>query len=267
MNTLFQRCTFKALLDLVPKRSLAQLENWELVLVMQLLVRPRDSLDFIVRVEDSLLPPVARSSVGLSDITVTVNQCVKGLMDLKEIVTFARLNGGAGYCPTNCGFAVNPNDKDQYDRPRAVEFGALVKKVIYGHVADNLASYFRPNPSDPGITPARPDFSGAAKPKSWEEMIEGVLQIYEYYRFMAEMTNRLRLDYEGPSAVKANRAVPRLEDNGPHRGRKGPEVKHHALAFMERAIEEENFAAMDLMGTLVEGVMDVLSRRSSTTAK
>ena len=171
-----------------------------MMLVMQLLIRPRDSLSFIIRIEESLPPPVVRSAVGMSEITATVNNCVKGLMDLRDIVAFARLNGGADYAPVRLGFAVNPNDKDQYDRPRAVEFGALIKKVIYGHVADNLASYFRPNLADPSITPARPDFSGTNKPKDWEGMIEAVLQIYEYYRFMSEAMMRLHLDYEGCQA-------------------------------------------------------------------
>ena len=262
MANALQRSTHRPLLDAISSKNLLALYNYELMLVMQLLVRPRDTVGFIIAVEDSLPPPPAKTSVQLAEITTTVNQCVKGLMDLKDIVTFARLNGGSAYCPTGLGFATNPNDRDQYDRPRAVEFGALVKKVIHGHVADNLASYFKHNLSDPGVVPARPNFSGAAKPPSWEEMIETVLQIYEYYRYMAEVSTRLRLDYEGPDS-KANRQTGRSEDLTPFRPRKAPEVKHHALAYMEQALEEENFAAMDLIGTLVEGAKEVLGSNLS----
>ena len=166
MTNALQRSSHRALLGAIPSKNLQALQNHELMLVMQLLVRPRDTVGFIIAVEDSLPPPPAKTSVQLAEITTTVNQCVKGFMDLKDIVTFARLNCGSDYCPTGLGFATNPNDRDQYDRPRVVEFGALVKKVIHGHVAENLASYFKHNLSNPGVIPARPNFSGTAKPRT-----------------------------------------------------------------------------------------------------
>ena len=92
--------------------------------------------------------------------------------------------------------------------------------------------------------------------------MEQSYQIYEYYRYMAEVSTRLRLDYEGPES-KANRQAARSEDLTPFRPRKAPEVKHHALAYMEQAVEEENFAAMDLLGTLVEGAKEVLGSNLS----
>ena len=79
---------------------------------------------------------------------------------------------------------------------------------------------------------------------------------------MAEVSTRIRLDYEGPDS-KANRQGARSEDLTPFRPRKVPEVKHHALAYMEQAQEEEIFAAMDLIGTLVEGAKEVLGSNLS----
>ena len=44
MEISYRRCTHPSLLALVPRRNLRQMDNWELMLVMQLLVRPRDEL-------------------------------------------------------------------------------------------------------------------------------------------------------------------------------------------------------------------------------
>ena len=61
------------MLDAISSKNLLALYNHELMLVMQLLVRPRDTVGFITAVEDSLPSPPAKTSVQLADITTTVN--------------------------------------------------------------------------------------------------------------------------------------------------------------------------------------------------
>ena len=69
MDAEFKRCYHPALLEVVPRRSLYVMENWELMLVMQLLVKPRDTRDFIVRVEDSLPAPPAMKATRWANTT------------------------------------------------------------------------------------------------------------------------------------------------------------------------------------------------------
>ena len=249
MDFAFSRCKFPELLLAVPRRNISELENHEFFLVLQLLVRPKDSRDFIAKMEACIPLNVPQFSSSFEEQDPQYNFNMKMLMNLKEEYAFLCLSGGQAHAPRSMDF------KEDSVRKVSIGFGALLRKYLRGFVAENLQAYFRKETQDENTSEKPPNFGGRNKPRTAFEMVDAVMQIYEYFRSAAVAYSGLRVEYEGPVRAPLMKAV-RFEKLQRPRGDQ-PRSPHYALNVMQDALAAGNTAVSDALATFAEEISGV----------
>ena len=249
MDFAFSRSKFPELLQAVPRRNISELENHEFFLVLQLLVRPKDSRDFIAKMEACIPVNVPQFSCSFEEQDPQYNFNMKMLMNLKEEYAFLCLSGGHVHAPSRMDF------KEDSVRKVSIGFGALLRKYLRGFVAENLQAYFRRETQDENTSEKPPNFGGRNKPRTAFEMVDAVMQIYEYFRSAAVAYSGLRVEYEGPERAPLTKAVrfeklqrPRVDQ---------PRSPHYALNVMQDALAAGNTAVSDALATFAEEISGV----------
>ena len=173
--------------------------NWQLNLVLQLLVRPTNEKEFVIRMMECATLVREKVCLAFEDQELLYQQHLNSLVSFQRSFAFLSLNGGDEFQPVDMGFTDEYSDLGLDDKKEPRGVGALICKFIHPAKVQKFKQHFFRRASD---VPEWPYYKSQLKKMTVNSMVEAFLTIVDFYHEGQRKYLQLKQSYEGTMSMK-----------------------------------------------------------------